>query len=208
LEIFREAEPADYVYRIKQGAVCTYKLLSGGRRHIGAFHLPGDVFGTENSEVHRFAARAIVVTTVWIARRRSLLDDLGDSDIAAANNIRDLVTRSLEQVENHLLLLGRQTSLEKVASFLLEMDRRLEMPTVLVLPMGRRDIADYLGLRLETVSRGLSIFRDNGILSFMGQTQREIVLHDRPRLAEWATSALPHEWHPKTRIAEPRKRHA
>jgi CRP/FNR family transcriptional regulator, nitrogen fixation regulation protein len=131
---------------------------------------------------------AIVDTTVWIAKTRSLFSGLAKGHIPAANNVRDLVTRSLEHAENQLLLLGRQTSLEKVAAFVLEMDRRLGQPEVMALPMGRRDIADYLGLTLETVSRALSELRNERILSFKGQTQREIVLHDRLRLAERAMS--------------------
>jgi CRP/FNR family transcriptional regulator, nitrogen fixation regulation protein len=188
-EIFGEAELADYVYQIRQGSVRTYKLLSDGRRQIGAFHLPGDIFGIENDEVHRFTAEAIIATTVWIAKRRSLFGGLGDSDISVTNNVRDLITKSLEHAENHLLLLGRQTALEKVAAFLLEMDGRLDQPKVIALPMGRRDIADYLGITLETVSRALSALQDEGILSFIGQTRRKIVLHDRSRLAQRAMSS-------------------
>jgi CRP/FNR family transcriptional regulator, nitrogen fixation regulation protein len=104
-EIFGEAEPADYVYQIRQGSVRTYKLLSDGRRQIAAFHLPGDIFGIEDGKFHRFTAEAIIATTVPIAKRRSLFGDLGE--ISATNNVRDLVTRSLEHAENHLLLLGR-----------------------------------------------------------------------------------------------------
>jgi CRP/FNR family transcriptional regulator, nitrogen fixation regulation protein len=193
-EIFGEAEPADYVYQIRQGSVRTYKLLSDGRRQIGAFHLPGDIFGIEECEFHRFTADAIVNTTVWIAKRRSLFGGLGDSDISVTNNVRDLINKSLEHAENHLLLLGRQTALEKVAAFLLEMDRRLDQPEVMALPMGRRDIADYLGLTLETVSRALSALRKESILSFVGQTQRVIVLHDRSRLAQRATSSFHSKW--------------
>jgi CRP/FNR family transcriptional regulator, nitrogen fixation regulation protein len=191
-EIFGEAEPADYVYQIRQGCVRTYKLLSDGRRQIGAFHLPGDIFGIEDGKFHRFTAEAIIATTVRIAKRRSLFGDLGE--ISATNNVRDLVTRSLEHAENHLLLLGRQTALEKVAAFLLEMDRRLDQPKVMGLPMGRRDIADYLGLTVETVSRALSALQKESILSFSGRGQRAIALHDRARLAQRATSPLPHHW--------------
>jgi CRP/FNR family transcriptional regulator, nitrogen fixation regulation protein len=192
-EIFG-AEPADYVYQIRQGAVRTYKLLSDGRRQIGAFHLPGDIFGIEECEFHRFTADAIVNTRVWIAKRRSLFGGLGDSDISVTNNVRDLINKSLEHAENHLLLLGRQTALEKVAAFLLEMDRRLDQPEVMALPMGRRDIADYLGLTVETVSRALSALRKESILSFVGQTQRVIVLHERSRLAQRATSSFHSKW--------------
>ena len=89
----------------------------------------------------------------------------------------------VQHAESHLLLLGRQTSLEKVAAFLCEMDSRLSSSAMMTLPMFRRDIADYLGLSLETVSRAFSMLRDRGILSFKSQTQREIVLLDRSKLA-------------------------
>jgi CRP/FNR family nitrogen fixation transcriptional regulator len=117
--------------------------------------LQGDILGVENGVVHRFTAEAIVKTTVWIAKSRTLFAGLA-KDISAANNARNLVAKTLEHMENHLLLLGRQTVLEKVASFLVEIDHRLEQPNVMMLPMGRRDIADYLGLTLETVSRALT----------------------------------------------------
>jgi len=82
-----------------------------------------------------------------------------------------------------MLLLGRKTALERVAAFLIEMDDRLAHPDVMILPMNRRDIADYLGLTLETVSRALSTLRDENMLQFDGPTQRKIVLLDRCRLA-------------------------
>jgi len=80
--------------------------------------------------------------------------------------------------------LGRQEAHERVAWFLLEMDWRLKKPTAIVLPMSRTDIADYLGLSIETVSRSLSVFRDRGVISFNGQ--REIILKDRTKLAQVA----------------------
>jgi CRP/FNR family nitrogen fixation transcriptional regulator len=188
-KIFGQAEPADYVYQIREGAIRTYKRLSDGRRQIGAFHLAGDILAVENCKTHRFTAEAIVDTTVWIAKRRRLFARLAKGDISAANNVRDLVTKNLEHIENHLLLLGRQKSLEKVAAFLLEIDRRLKRPEVMVLPMTRRDIADYLGTTIETVSRALSSLQEEGILSLVGTNHRGIMLHDRSRLAQRATSA-------------------
>jgi CRP/FNR family nitrogen fixation transcriptional regulator len=131
--------------------------------------------------------RQSLKTTVWIAKSRTLFAGLA-KDISAANNVRNLVAKTLEHMENHLLLLGRQTALEKVASFLLEIDHRLEQPNVMMLPMGRRDIADYLGLTLETVSRALSTLRDEGILSVGRRQGRQIVLHDRAKLAERAVA--------------------
>ena len=188
-KLFGEAEPASHVYQIREGAVRTYKQLSDGRRQIGAFHLAGDVLAIENCATHRFSAEAIVDTTVWFAKRRRLFARLTKGDIPAANHVRDLVTRTLEHAESHLLVLGRQNSLEKVAAFLLELDRRLEQPDVMVLPMTRRDISDYLGTTLETVSRALSSLQEERILSLVGTNHRGIILHDRSRLAQRATSA-------------------
>jgi CRP/FNR family transcriptional regulator, nitrogen fixation regulation protein len=181
-EIYGEKEPADYVYQVKTGAARSYKLLSDGRRQIGAFHLVGDIFGLENSSQHRFTAEAIVDTTVSLIKRRSL-ELVADSDAMVARNLLSMTTNNLQHAEDHMLLLGRKTSLERVAAFLIEMDRRLTAAGVLALPMCRRDIADYLGLTLETVSRALSRLHELGILGFIGSNQRQIVLFDRQQLA-------------------------
>ena len=183
-EIFGETEPADYIYQVADGAVRTHKLLSDGRRQIGAFHLAGDIFGLENGAAHRFTAEAIVNTTVRLMKRCSLEHVAKTDALVAALDLLNMTTSNLRHAEDHMLLLGRKTSLERVAAFLLEMDPRLTAAGVMALPMSRRDIADYLGLTLETVSRALSHLHGMGILGFLGQTQRKIVLLDRVRLAE------------------------
>jgi CRP/FNR family nitrogen fixation transcriptional regulator len=181
VEIFGEKEPAEYVYQVKTGAVRSYKLLSDGRRQIGAFHLVGDIFGLENGGVHRFTADAVVETTVRLVRRQSL-QTVADSDPIVACNLLRMTSNNLEHAENHLLLLGRNTALERVAAFLVEMDQRLTAAGVIALPMSRQDIADYLGLRLETVSRELSHLHDAGVLDFFDGNHREIMNRDRLRL--------------------------
>lgn len=181
-EIYGEKEPADYVYQVKIGAVRSYKLLSDGRRQIGAFHLAGDIFGLENGGEHRFTAEAIVDTTVRLIKRHSL-ELVAGNDAIVARNLLSMTTDNLQHAEDHMLLLGRKTSLERVAAFLIEMDQRLTAAGVMALPMSRRDIADYLGLTLETVSRALSRLHELGILGFIGNNQRQIVLLDRPLLA-------------------------
>ncbi|MBR0694469.1 helix-turn-helix domain-containing protein [Bradyrhizobium lablabi] len=183
-EIFGEKEPAEYVYQVKCGAVRSYKLLSDGRRQIGAFHLAGDIFGLENCGAHRFTAEAVVETTVRLIRRQRL-EQVAETDAIVSRNLLSMTTSNLQHAENHMLLLGRKTSLEKVAAFLLEMDGRLSAAGVMALPMSRLDIADYLGLRLETVSRALSRLHEARILDFIGHNQREIVLLDRRRLARF-----------------------
>jgi CRP/FNR family nitrogen fixation transcriptional regulator len=182
LEIYGEKEPADYVYQVKIGAVRSYKLLSDGRRQIGAFHLVGDIFGLENGGAHRFTAEAIIDTTVRLVRRQSL-ELAAESDAMVARNLLSMTTSNLQHAEDHMLLLGRKTSLERVVAFLIEMDKRLTAADVMALPMCRRDIADYLGLTLETVSRALSRLHDLGVLGFIANNQRQIVLWDRNRLA-------------------------
>jgi CRP/FNR family transcriptional regulator, nitrogen fixation regulation protein len=181
-EIFGEGEPAEYVYQVVEGAVRSYKLLSDGRRQIGAFHLAGDMFGFENGDAHRFTAEAIVETAVRLVKRVSLAH-VAENDATIAHDLLNMTASNLRHAEDHMLLLGRKTSLERVAAFLLEMDRRLTAAGVIALPMCRRDIADYLGLTLETVSRALSILHHKGVLGFLGQSQRQIVLLDRPKLA-------------------------
>jgi len=128
--------------------------MSDGRRQIGAFYLPGDIFGLENGGFHRFTAEAIVDATVRLIKRQSL-ERVAKTDPAMVRSLLNMTTDNLQHVENHLLLLGRKSARERVAAFLLEMNGRLTAPDVMALPMTRRDISDYLGLTLETVSRAL-----------------------------------------------------
>jgi CRP/FNR family nitrogen fixation transcriptional regulator len=178
-EIYGEDEPAEYVYQIVRGAVRTYKLLSDGRRQIGAFHLPGDVFGLESGIRHRLAAEAIINTTLRLVKRRSLEQAAG-SDVQVAHRLWTMTAGDLRHAEDHMLLLGRKSAMERVANFLLEMDRRLAVAGIMALPMCRRDIGDYLGLTLETISRALSQLHDEGVLGFSGA--RQIVLRNHQRL--------------------------
>ncbi|WP_128924588.1 helix-turn-helix domain-containing protein [Bradyrhizobium guangxiense] len=182
-EIFGEGEEAEYVYQITAGAVRTHKLLADGRRQINAFHLPGDMFGFENGTSHRFTAEAIIETSVRIMRRGSIIEATENRDGGTKSLLR-LVTQNLQHAEDHMLLLGRKTAQERVATFLVEMDARLGHPQLMTLPMSRRDIADYLGLTLETVSRALSGLREQNLLRFEGTTQRRIELLRREELVE------------------------
>jgi CRP/FNR family nitrogen fixation transcriptional regulator len=178
-EIYGEDEPAEYVYQIIRGAVRTYRLLSDGRRQIGAFHLPGDVFGLELGTNHRLAAEAVIDTTVRLVKRRSL-EQAASVDVQVARKLWTMTAGDLRHAEDHMLLLGRKNAMERVANFLLEMDRRLAVAGLMALPMCRRDIGDYLGLTLETVSRALSQLHCEGVLGFSGA--RQIVLRNRQRL--------------------------
>jgi CRP/FNR family transcriptional regulator, nitrogen fixation regulation protein len=181
--IFGETEPADYIYQVIEGAVRTHKLLSDGRRQIGAFHLPGDIFGLENGDFHRFTAEAIVETTVRLVNRQSLERE-AKNDPAMVRNLLNMTTDNLQHVENHLLLLGRQSATERVAAFLLEMNGRMKATGAMALPMTRRDIGDYLGLTIETISRVLMAYQRKGYLKVGGPFQREIIVLNTVGLAE------------------------
>ena len=123
-EIYGEDETAEYVYQVICGSVRSYKLLSDGRRQIGAFYLPGDVFGLESGATHRLTAEAIVDTTVRLVKRRSLERAAGVT-VNVARSLWAVTAGELRHAEDHMLLLGRKNAMERVASFLLEMDRRL-----------------------------------------------------------------------------------
>ena len=101
-----------------------------------------------------------------------------------ALSLLTMTTDNLQHVENHMLLLGRKNSRERVAAFLLEMNGRLSAAGVMTLPMNRRDIADYLGITLETVSRALSEFHRKGYLKFLDPMQRQIVVLNAAGLIE------------------------
>ncbi len=154
-EIFAEGEPSGAVYKVVSGAVRVYKILSDGRRQISAFHLPGDMFGLEPDDQHHFSAEAIVPTKV-VAYKASSLFTGGPRNDGLRRELWDVAMKSLARSQEHLLLLGRKSALERVAAFLLEMAGRGDGDDALDLPMPRHDIADYLGLTLETVSRMLA----------------------------------------------------
>lgn len=151
-EIYAEGEKSGYVYKVLSGVVRVSKLLPDGRRQISAFHLPGEMFGFEADAFHHASAEAVVPTKVVAFRWEG---SLGASRQAAnvARELLNLAVIGLRHAQDHLLLLGRKNALERLAAFLLEMDRRGGSKHVFDLAMPRHDIADYLGLTLETVSR-------------------------------------------------------
>jgi CRP/FNR family nitrogen fixation transcriptional regulator len=181
-QIFTEGGPVEYLYQIIDGAVRKYKMLSDGRRQVVMFHLPGEVFGFEKGSIRRFTAEAVVDTRVRFMKRRSL-EVAANRELLLVHDLLNMMTSRLQHAEDHMLLLGRKNATERVAAFLLEMDRRLMQVGFLSLPMNRRDIADYLGLTVETVSRILASFESEKMIDFLDAKQRQIVLLDRKRLA-------------------------
>jgi CRP/FNR family nitrogen fixation transcriptional regulator len=178
-EIFGENEPADYVYKVVSGSVRTYNVLSDGRRQIAGFYLPGDIFGIEFDGEHTLAAEAISDAKVLVVKR-SALEALAGRDAAVARELLVLTARELRRVQDRILLLIK-TAQERVVGFLLEMAQRATGGNAIDLPMSRQDIADYLGLTIETVSRTLTSLETSATIEV--PTSRRIVLRNRPALA-------------------------
>ena len=169
-EIFAAGDLADVFFKVVSGTVRTCKFLSDGRRQIEAFYGPGDVLGFERDGVHRLSAEAVSECNLVAYRRRgveaALLND--------AELVRQLLTYALHSATDaqaHALLLGRRGAAEKVAAFLLEWASRGDGAAVAALPMSRQDMADYLGLTIETVSRTLSQFERDGLIAIPNARQ-------------------------------------
>jgi CRP/FNR family nitrogen fixation transcriptional regulator len=175
-EIFVEGGTCSTFYKVVSGTVRTGKLLSDGRRQIDAFHLPGDVFGLESGETHRFTAEAVDKVVV-IAYRRSTFGGLVQSDPTFMNSMLS----SLDRAHDHMVLLGRKTALEKMATFLLEIAARRANADRAELPMQRTDIADHLGLTIETVSRTLTQMVRDGLIR-LADAGRTVILADKAGL--------------------------
>ena len=178
-EIYGEGEPADYLYKVVSGTVRTYKILADGRRQIGAFHLPGDMFGLETGDQHAFSAEAISEAKVLVIKRSAVVA-LAQRDNDVARQLWTLTGRELQRVQEHVLLLIK-TAQERVVGFLLEMAERARAGNEVELPMSRQDIADYLGLTIETVSRTLTHLATTAAIEV--PTSRRIVLRNRAALS-------------------------
>jgi CRP-like cAMP-binding protein len=179
-EIYGEKEPAEYLYKVVRGVVRTYKLLNDGRRQIGAFYLPGDIFGLEAGSDHHFTAEAIIDSTILVVKRSALVA-LAARQSEVARELWAITARELEHVQNLMLVLGRKNAQERVASFLLEMAGRSADGNAVELPMSRQDIADYLGLTIETVSRTLTQLEQSAAIGL--PKSRRVVLRNRAALS-------------------------
>jgi CRP-like cAMP-binding protein len=179
-EIYGEGEPAEYLYKIVSGTARTYKVLSDGRRQVGGFYLPGDILGIETTEEHSFSAEAISGCRVLLIKRSALVALAGRQD-EIARQMWSLIGEELRRVQAHNLLLIKSAQ-ERVAAFLLEMAERVSTGNAVELPMSRQDIADYLGLTIETVSRTLTQLEKLAAIQL--SSSRRIVLRNRSALSQ------------------------
>jgi CRP/FNR family transcriptional regulator, nitrogen fixation regulation protein len=162
--IFEQGERAGKIFMVKSGVVRFYHLLADGRRQISAFYMPGEVFGFAQKDTHEFFAEAVEDTSVSVH----------DAQEALTEESVEAVLASLFSAQRHLFVLGRQLAGERLASFLIDLDKRQGGLLRVELSMTRSDIADYLGLTVETVSRGLSRLAKGGLIRLHSARSIEI----------------------------------
>jgi CRP/FNR family nitrogen fixation transcriptional regulator len=177
-EIYGEDEPAEFLYQVVSGAVRTYRMRDDGRRQIVGFYLPGDIFGVEAGDDHLSSAEAISDAQILVAKRSSVMVR-AEQQKDLSRQLWTLMARELGRVQQHSLALVKSAE-ERVAGFLLEMAGRNSVGAAVELPMSRQDIADYLGLTIETVSRTFTQFAQSGTIAL--ETRRRVQLRNRPAL--------------------------
>lgn len=176
-EIYAEGDSSECWYKVVSGTVRVCKLLADGRRHIADFCFSGDCFGLDGTEGRLYSAEAVDEVIVMRYRRKPT-EQLIDQNHALARLLRDAMLRDLAHAHGHTLRLGRMTAAERVATFVLEMFERRDRTKALDLPMSRNDIADYLGLTIETVCRILSAFKRDGTIAIPNPHRIELLDRD------------------------------
>jgi len=185
-QLFGEGEPADGIYEVATGIVRLYKLLPDGRRQIIGFLSAGHLLGLAHRENYVHTAEAVTMVTLHRYSRAGF-DRLLDEVPGLARRLLSATSDELRAAQDQMLLLGRKSATEKIASFLLAMaslhSARAGTDEVYI-PMSRSDIADYLGLTVETVSRSLAKLKQDEVIGL--PTPNRIALTDRARLEELA----------------------
>jgi CRP/FNR family nitrogen fixation transcriptional regulator len=179
-EIVAQEDAAANCYLVVSGCVRTVRLMEDGRRQVGEFLFAGELFGWEALDKHDFGAEAVTPVTLRRYTRRDL-ERLADQDRDVARRLRELSSSRLRSGREHMVLLGRKTASERIASFLLEMAARTrpDARSMIELPMSRADMGDYLGLTIETVCRRLTRLRLDGTIAMDGT---KITIRDRRAL--------------------------
>ena len=184
--LFHEGDRAQFYFKVVTGAVRTCKLLADGRRHVVDFHLPGDFIGFDGEADYTTTAEAVTDATLVRYARRSV-DSLAAEEPRIGRHLLTIACQGLSRAQQQMVLLGRKSAEERIASFLLTMLKRNGANGTLCLPMTRADIGDHLGLTLETVSRALTQLRRLGIIELKGS--HDIVICNRAALEDAAEAA-------------------
>lgn len=185
--LVREGDPATNLFNITSGSVRVYKLLPDGRRQIVGFLFPGDFLGLATGDRYAFSAEALSSGSACRFQKKAYRKLLAEQpDLEAA--LLDRASHELQAAHNQMLLLGRKTAVERLASFLVDLAARDRKAggggRIIQLPMTRAEIADYLGLTTETVSRVTSRLKTRGVIRLLSLHSLSI---ERPaELAELA----------------------
>lgn len=188
--LYREGDRVTRVYQVNSGAVRLTRLLEDGRRQIIAFGFPGDVVGFPAAGRHHTDCEALTDVVLQPFPLASLED--GTADPLVHRRLLEATLREIAAMQDHFMMLGRKSAGEKVASFLSALADRIGTEdengdTRFRLPMSRADIADFLGLTTETVSRTFSQLRRNGIIALDGV--QTVVLLDADALSAMAEAS-------------------
>lgn len=172
-------DPHDYWYRVVSGVARKCLVLPNGRRQIVDLLVPGDFLGLATREESYFALEAVVDGTVVASYARRRVEELGNGDPRVASEVRDLLLRTIGRLQVQLLIMGRKSATAKVGAFLLSMEERLACAGAgrIVLPMSRYDIADYLAISVETVSRAVTGLKRRNAISLAGSRHLRILDH-------------------------------
>jgi CRP/FNR family transcriptional regulator, nitrogen fixation regulation protein len=175
--VYCRDEAADYWYQIIGGAARKCTQMSDGRRQIVDFFLPGDLFGFHAGARHDCSVECVVPNTTVVRYQRPRMESLMESDPLLARRVREIAFDSIDRMQSRTILLGCGRALERVGGFLLEMADRRKIDTdgTVALPMSRYDIADYLAIAVETVSRSLTTLRTRQVISFFDTRHFRIV---------------------------------
>ena len=176
--IYAQSDPAEFIYQVVSGVVRTITLNRDGRRIVHGFHLPGEIFGMEREKIHHCSAEAVCETEL-VQCPVSRLNTLADTDKEAARELWMSLLVSRDRTAERFMYVLHGTAFEKLAYFLIDLAWRTQSSRRIELPMSRYDIADYLGLSSETVSRTFTALRTRGLISTKG---REVRLLSREML--------------------------
>lgn len=176
-EIYAQEEDADLLYRVLVGSVRRTRLLEDGRRQVGGFYFPGDFFGLEIGGQHRSSAEALDAAKVLVIER-SALKYHGEDGVRVERMSWLATGLELQRAEDHMMLLTRKSAFERVSGFLFEIGAPARGAWT-QLSMSRQDIADYLGLTIETVSRMVTQVQAEGLVVFDGARRFRVLQHTR-----------------------------
>lgn len=182
-QFYGEGDSSIYLYKLTSGLARSYRIRPDGRRQIVAFYVPGDLFGFEFSDIHTLSVEAITEARAHLIKRATIMN-IASRDEEIARQLWSYAGREIRRNQDHILQLS-ESARAAVASFLLEMGRRIPGADAVVLPIPRQDIADYLDLRLETVSRTMTRIAKSGAIAL--NDKRKITIRNRSILSQLAS---------------------